>query len=460
MQGKATLDAQVHYPDVTGFYSDLFSGPDLVHYAATKGYADSQVNKRVWFKTPETQKTKIIATMDVRRTGTEAPYVDKKDFDGYMILSFEDGTKAYIATGEKEIDSYILKSDADAVIVKGSSVMMVDGTYLDLDGERMITSDKKVSVVLSKDEIGVSVKEDCNLSVKTSEVKSLKTLEGINEEPDKNVRGLIWNYKDNTLNISAITGQYMYYINDKVLPGGAAPNGSLKYYIGDIEKNTELSGYIDHDGLNVLNGTIENDAGFYRIDKLADVKFKGAAIGDIIMLKRNEEIIVGGDNPEFAITPVSKIVPVEKHSDFNAMREKLDSFREAEEIVDKIGDAKKYTTRSFLSGGAGLNKIDDFGTYVTWSIDVPKDGNYDLVVKYAGFNGAGGIVPRIVKIGDNYFTANIIDTGSYGPKETDWHTARIRLNTPLKKGENLVTIYPISGSWNIDWLGFIKSDKE
>ena len=460
VQGKAALDAKVHYPNVTGFYSDLFSGPDLVHVPAIKGYAASQVNKRVWFKTPLVNKTKMITTMDVRRSGEDAPYVDKKEYDGYILLSFEDGTKAYVATGDKEINSYILKSDADAVILKGSSIMMVDGTYLDLDGERIITSDNEVSLTLGKDEIGVSCKVDCNVAIKTSEVKSLKTLEGVNEETDKNVRGFIWNYKEGMLNISAITGQYMYYINDKVMPGGDAPGSSLTYYIGNDEKTTALNGYVNHDGLKVLNGTIENDAGFYRIDTLKNIKFKGASEGDIIMLKRNEEVIAEGDGYEFKITPITKLVAVEETSDYQSMQEKLDSFTEAEAFVDKTGDVKKYTTRSFLSGGAGANNLDAFGTYAVWSLNAPKDGTYDLVVKYAGFNGVDGIVPRIIKIGDNYYTANIIDTGSYGPKETDWHATRIRLNVPLKKGENLVTIYPISGSWNLDWLGFVTSNKE
>ena len=50
--------------------------------------------------------------------------------------------------------------------------MMVDGTYLERRGEKIISSDKKVSVTLGKREIGVSAMEDAEIKKKKQDERA------------------------------------------------------------------------------------------------------------------------------------------------------------------------------------------------------------------------------------------------------------------------------------------------
>ncbi len=459
VKGNAALDAKIQYPKVTGYYSDVFSGPDLVaHYPKSGGPV---ITKRVWFETPKVNKTKMITTMGVHHKNDNPTYVDTVSYDNYMLLTFDDGTKVYAATGDGPINAVNVVSDAVAVVTNGDSIMMVDGTYLEYRGEKIIESDKKASVVIGKDELGVSAYTDVNLWIATNEVKTLKTFKGFYEDPNQNSRGFDWNYSDGKLNIKAYKGFYSYYINDKAIPGAKLENQSMKYTINGEEKEVLLSGYVNHDGDAVLSGNIVNDTGYYIIEEIEGVRLNNARKGERLLLGKDAQILVIGDNASFKLNSlVSQKVETVKYDNPDEIKGKLNVFEEAENFVSKQGNGKKYTSRSFLSGGAGVSKLDILGDYMTWELNVPEAGNYDVVVKYVGWASTTGSIERMISLNEKDFLgANLHETGSYGATPEEWIAERIKTNISLKKGINTLTLYPLSGQWNIDWVGLVKSDK-
>lgn len=459
IQGNVALDTKIQYPGVTGYYSDIYSGPDLIPYYPSKG--NPAITKRVWFETEKTNATKIVATMGVRQKNDTPTYVKNEDKDGNLLLTFEDGTKAYISINGNPVEDKNIKTDADALIIKGDSIMMVDGTYLELDGEKTISSDKKVSVTMGKREIGISASEDCEISLLTGDVNSLKSAKGVPEEEKQFTRGFYWECNDGITSVKAYPGFYSYYINDKPLPGGSAENSTLTYYIDDVEYKTELTGYKNHDEVNVLSGKITNSSGFYTIEDIKDVKLKGGAKGDRLLMNKDENIVVSGDSPVLKLKSASSVkYEAVKIDDPDTFKNELNAFEEAENFKSKSGDAKIYTTRSFLSGGAGISTFNNFGDSMTWEINVPEAGNYDVVIKYVSWSAVvPGVAERLIEVNGELGLAQIAETENYGSAPEEWVASRIKTNATLKKGKNIITVYPISGLWNIDWIGLIKSDK-
>ncbi len=459
-KGNAVLDAKVHYPKVTGYYLDIFSGPDKVDKAPLmKRFQTSQVHKRVWFETPKTNKTKMIATMDVRRSSDGAPYVKSEEKEGYVYFSFEDGTKAYVATGDEPMDTGRFQTDAAAIVIKDHSIMVVDATSVIMDGEKFLTSDEKISVAYGKNEINVSADKAFKAEIKTDEIRRLRTYHEIEEAPNQSSRGFNWSWNNGYLKVDGYNGYYSYLINDKPAPGAVAEDYTLRYSISDQEKEATLSGYMDIDGKKMLNGNIENSAGFYKVEDINNVSLKGVKKGDVVLFENNEAITSTGENAVLKLTALSdKIYAAEANPDYDSVKAQAAAFVEAENYFDKTSGATVYTTRKFLSGGAGYSGFNAFGTTTTWEFDVPAEGKYNLVVKYAGWSGLGGVTQSLVEANGVMGTVNFPETGSYGAVEAEWTATTVKTEWALKKGKTRITLYPIFGSWNMDWLALVKAE--
>ena len=234
---------------------------------------------------------------------------------------------------------------------------------------------------------------------------------------------------------------------------------NLKYKVGENEKEVTLKGYYNHDGKKSLSGNIENEAGFYLAEEINNVTLKGMATGDMALLATNEPISTDGDDPVLKIKPLSDtIYQGVIDPEHEAVKASLSAFVEAEDFGEHLGSITKYTTRKFLSGEAGASGLNVTGSYAIWEFNVPENGKYDLVVKYVGWSGVEGIVKRIIDFEGNIGTVDFPETGSYGAQESEWITYTAKTNVELKKGKAKITVYPISGSWNIDWLGLKKSE--
>jgi len=458
IRGNVALDTKIQYPKVKGYYSDLFSGPELIHLKPVSG--DPPVSQRVWFETPKTNATRIVATMGVRTTVENPTYVKSEQQNGAMLLTFEDGTRAYISLEGNPIDYKGIKTDADAVVIKGESIMMVDGTYLERRGEKIISSDKKVSVTLGKREIGVSAMEDAEITVKTGTISGLKSQLGIVEEEKQSTRGFYWECNEGITNIKVYPGFYNYMYAEKPLPGAPVNNSTLTYYVDGVEKKAELMGYINHDEKAVLSGNIQLTPGFYTVEDINDVKFKGGIKGARLILNASESIMISGENPVLKLNSASSVkFEAEKVADQAELKENLDVFIEAEKFSEKTGEGNTYNTRKFMSGGAGVTAMNVFGDSMTWEVNVPEAGIYDVVINYVSWSAVvPGAAERIIEMNNILGLAEIPVTDNYGSTAEDWISTRVKTKFSLKKGVNKLTIYPISGLWNIDWIGLVKSE--
>ena len=249
-------------------------------------------------------------------------------------------------------------------------------------------------------------------------------------------------------------------MNDKPLPGGKANDSVFSYYIDGAENKAEFTGYVNHDGVDILSGKISNSAGFYTIEEINDVKLKGASKGDRILLNQNENIVIDGKEPVLKLKSASSIkYDSVKIDDPDTYKNEVIVLTEAEDFVEKSGAGGMYNTRTFMSGGAGVTNFNNFGDSMTWEFDVPENGNYDVVVKYVSWSSSiPGVAERVIEINGKLGLTQIAETGNYGSSPEEWIASRIKTEVALKKGKNKITVYPISGLWNVDWIGLVKSE--
>lgn len=338
--------------------------------------------------------------------------------------------------------------------------MMVDGTFVERRGEKIISSDKMVSVTLGKREIGVSAQEDAVITLKTGNVTGLKSTTGIPEPEKQSSRGFNWECNDGITTVKAFPGYYSYMYEDKPLPGAPVENSVLKYYVDGNESKAELTGYIDHDENAILSGSIQLTPGFYTVENINGVMLKAASNGDRILLNANESIVVTGDDPSLKLVSASSVkYKSEKIADHEDLKSKLSAFAEAEKFVSKDGAGGIYNSRKFMSGGAGVNEFNTLGDSMTWELNVPEAGTYDVAIKYVSWSPVlPGVSERMIEVNGVLGLTEIAETGNFGSTPEDWVATRISTKLTLKKGVNKLTIYPISGLWNIDWVGLIKSE--
>lgn len=138
--------------------------------------------------------------------------------------------------------------------------------------------------------------------------------------------------------------------------------------------------------------------------------------------------------------------------DFTA-KGQLTVFKEAEDATFLSKGAAIYSTRQFLSGGAGVQLLNTPGQRAEYNITIPEDGVYDLVVKAVAWEGD---TKRIFSVGDTDYLVNIAPTASWGTTPEQWVATKAPIGAELKAANYTITIEPHSLSWNYDWLGLIK----
>lgn len=171
-EGNAVLDAKVQYPSsgVKTFYNNTFALSDMQVYPASGQYANSNVQRRVWFQTPRVDRTKMIVTLDVHRDGTEARYVDTEEHETYVKMTFADGTVVLVNTqepGKAVTTEEGISFDGTAVMYNDRSIMLALGTFLSWGDKELIRCENRASVVMGDNELGISTYTDQKISIDT-----------------------------------------------------------------------------------------------------------------------------------------------------------------------------------------------------------------------------------------------------------------------------------------------------
>ncbi|MEG2669506.1 MAG: heparinase II/III family protein [Oscillospiraceae bacterium] len=485
VQGDAALDAKVQYPEkIEGFYSNLFSGPDLIGFKPKFDFETAPIQKRVWFQTEKLAQTKMVTTLDVHKEDEAAQYIKSETFDNYIKMQFEDGTYVYVNTSDKdEITVENMKFNGVALVVNENSIMLVDGKSLSVDEKLVMQSDVPVSIAKGKDELSISsITKDANVSVSIPNTTAMRDEKGRAIESADSGVGITWNQNGENGEFKMYPGSYNLILNNKFEAGKILSTKPANVKINGKDTSVNMEYYKDHDGKLCARGELPLENGFYYIDDATKgLSIRNCSLGDVLVANSKEEISVKDLESldveiklELNSLATGKMkVSTERNS--NAAKSKCDVVVEAENFKKKLGNGVAYNTRSFLSGGAGITEFNVSGDYMSWNMDVPEDGEYDIVIRYVSWDGtnirpAGTTLAekplkkdykliRFFKLGDekDEFVAPM--TGSYGSTEEEWAALRVHSKAQLKKGENELKIWAKSGLWNIDWIGLVKSDK-
>lgn len=456
---KAALDVQVKYPEVTGSYSDIFSGADLVEYTPGGSYAGQKVTERAWFSTKDAyEEIRLMTVMSVSQKDDEPRYTDATDRGDYVEFAFEDGTVIYANKTHGEMKCREFVTDAAAIAVKKKTLMVVDATYVRRNGETLLESDKDISFVYGKGELSFSADNDASFKIKTDEIKSVLNEKGTVITPGKMEYGYNWCYKDGYFTAEMYKGFFTLYLNGKKLPGVPVSSRKIAYEVDSQKYEADANTYYNHDGELVSNAEVTASPNYYFIEEMNGISLeKNVIAGKPISVNGIISASVTGEKPVLKMRSMSggKKLNGLKNNNTDEVRAKLDIFREAELFDAEYGSAA-YRAVAFLSGGAALSNHDTMDDSVLWKIDAPEDGEYYLAVKYASWSSENGKVRRLISVNDVAYDLILPSTETYAQAEADFTAAVTNETVSLKKGENTIILMPEVGMMRTDWLGFIK----
>jgi hypothetical protein len=154
-------------------------------------------------------------------------------------------------------------------------------------------------------------------------------------------------------------------------------------------------------------------------------------------------------------TKDTQIASAEAVADFDAVKDSLTVFFEAESFIGRCASgASVYSTRSFLSGGAGVTGFNNPTSILTYEVEVPEDGKYDLVVKYVSWEQDGAV--RSLYVDGKEYGFSLPKTSGWGTTPSEWIAGVAPLSIELTKGKHTLVVQPRLGLWNVDWFGLIK----
>jgi len=460
-KGKAALDAKVHYPAVEGYYSDIWSGPDLKPAPSPNdSTATRQVHKRVWFETPEAEKQRIVTTMNVHKKDEPAKYVYSDVKDGVMTLSFEDGTRVYIRLSEDAaaIDTGIYTTDAEVLTVKDDTLMAVHGSFVNKNGEEFIKAGSKISFTWGDGYLGFSSMTDSNISVVCDEVYKIKTSMGKELAKDKTIDANTWKYENGKLAVDFMCGEYTYLLNEKAVPGAAAEDATIYVNVDGAEVPVELTGYMNHYDEATYTGTVETRGGFYRIDEVKNVNvLNNSKVGEISFLpKKIGFLATGKEDVRLKLTSLSKGTYFGIDSDFETLFPQVTILAEGEDSYENnMPGTSKYNSNNAKPKGGVIQLPAITEGYAKWEIEVKEEGYYDLGMRYAAWGAES--YKKVLQIDDDkYFNLDSTAFGGIGRNPQDWSHPKFDLNVYLTPGKHDITLWGVEGMANFDWLGFIK----
>ncbi len=481
-KGEAQLDATVIYPEkVTGRFIKGYAGPDLINHPKEVDYdttntpdSNQRNQQRVYFATKPVSETKMITTLDVHKKDYPAQYIKQERGEGYIKLSFEDGTVAYIQTGNNAditVDNYTF--NGSSLVVKEESILLVNGTYVTKDGKKIIESDVSVTVAFGKNQLEVSsIENDANVKVYSDITKIINVKEELRREifENENKYGIKWSRGNDYSEFSLYNGYYSMYLNGKILPGTPSEDVYLNLILDGEENTVKCTGYYDHDGNIKGNVVLKDLNGFYLINDMKNVTLSQSE--NIMKVNGSVTVNVEGSSSLLDIKKINES-NISFEDDFNAMKDNADSIVEGENFISKIGvgEIANDSVYSFLSGGKIIQNISAIGEIVNYTIDVPEDGIYNLMINNVVYNTETP-ADLCIKIGKESVLCSLpVTNGPSGPNiargtsvwgvsPVDWHVCCLNEPLSLKKGKNILQIIGLGGgNVKIDWIGLKKAEK-
>ncbi len=426
------------------------------------------------FTTEQTPAATFVSTMEAYKVGTAPAEVASENHGTYEKLTFEDGSVVYARLAESgEIDAGTIKFDGTAAAVKGDTVLLVDGTKLVKDGVTIIQNDQPATVVYGDDRLSVSGPSDTKVSLHAPEVARLREADTGADIPQGGavaeavgLRGAQWDKSGDTITLHVEKGQRAFKLNDAPMPYSMEPVTVTTEIDGEQAEKT-LQVYTDTEGVPVAWGKLGNTAGLYHVTEAPEgFVFDRHGAPKYVYLEENASFIIRGALGPVKLTKVGgdDVAPTEVWVDPEDARNKLSfDWVEAETYTYATPNVGIYTNRPFLSGGKGVGNWGSVGQKIEWTLNVPKAGTYDLVLKYvAGFANGQTVTNRSLMIGGEgmAFTApptlNSNGQPDVGSQPEYWRGLRVKLGKQLPAGLVDLTMYNDKGGMNLDWIGLIE----
>ncbi|WP_127582554.1 DUF4962 domain-containing protein [Paenibacillus koleovorans] len=483
LKGEAGLKVRFHAPqNLRTEYEDRFLGIGDVELPPGKAFTGEQ-QKHAAFITPKTEKATIVSTLEAYKRDSAPQNVVSEDHGTYMKLTFTDGTDVYVrmTTDGGEIDASAggggIRFNGTAVAVKGDSVLLVDGTKVVRNGVTLIESDQPATVAYGRDRLSVSGPSDSQVKLHAPGVTRLRDGEsgtditrGGSVADGMGLRGVQWDAAGNTLTVHVEKGQRDFKLNDVAMPQPLA-DVALQTVIDGVSSTTTLHAYSDTQGVAVAWGNLTNAAGLYEVEEApAGLFFERHGKRKSVYLEANAAVILQGATGQLKMKKVGTGVPsaTEQWVSPDATRSSLYfNWQEAESFVAFGGKSfNKYSSRPFLSGGIGVTAWDQPGQWAKWTINVPKNGKYDLALKYASGEPLGTQLGRLAMVGNQayYFavspTTDANGNPNWGSTPEIWKGVRVKTGQQLVAGPVDITLWHAGGAMNLDWVGLIEEQPD
>ncbi|WP_261306495.1 DUF4962 domain-containing protein [Paenibacillus andongensis] len=479
LKGAAGLKVRFHAPlNLRTEYDDQFLGIDGSELKPGGAYAGEQ-QKHAAFITPKTEEATFVSTLEAYKRDSAPQNVVSENHGNYMKLTFADGTVVYIrmTTTADEIDTGSIRFNGTAVALKGDSVLLVDGTKVDKDGVTLIESDQPSTIVYGRDRLSVSSQSDSQVALHAPGVERLRDgvsgadiLRGGPVTDGMGLRGVHWDAAGSTLTIHVEKGQRDFKLNQIAMPQ-PLPELELQTVIDGVSGSTTLHAYSDTEGTSVARGNLTNIAGLYEVEEAPEgLLFEQHGRRKSVYLEANAAVILQGATGMLKMKKIGSGAPsnAELWTNPDQMRSSLYvNWKEAESYVAFGGKSfSKYSTRPFLSGGVGLAGWDQPGQWAKWTMNVPKAGKYDLVLKYTSGMPAGTIVGRLAMIGNQAYyleappTTDSNGNPNWGTTPDVWKGLRVKTRQQLAPGPVDITLWNAGSAMNLDWIGLIEEQPD
>ncbi|MFD2332784.1 DUF4962 domain-containing protein [Cohnella sp. GCM10020058] len=432
------------------------------------------------FSAPKATSSTFVSTMEAYKRNSTPQNIASENHGNYMKLTFEDGTVVYVrlTTATGEIDAGSIRFDGSAVALKGASVLLVDGKKVVKNGVTLIESDQSATIAYDGAQLSVSGQADpTQISLEAPGVLRVRDFDTGTDFPSGGAvasglanRGMQWAMSGSKLLLHVDKGQHAFKLNNAPMPQ-AQPNATMPVEIDGAASSVTMQVYGDTEGVPVAWGKLNNEAGLYEVQEApAGFVFEKHGKPNTVYLEAGASILVRGASSLLKLARIgtSNPAPVEVWTNPDDKRSTLNlQWKEAEAYV-AVDGPKKYSTRPFLSGGVGLGEWKSTGQWVKWTINVPKAGKYDLVLKYvAGFDPVGTMTGRLAMIGDTpyYVEAPATLDGNgvpdWGRTPEVWKGLRVKTDQQLPAGPVDITMWDAQGGMNLDWIALIeKKDDE
>ncbi|WP_187433972.1 DUF4962 domain-containing protein [Paenibacillus methanolicus] len=473
-QNGAAMDVKFHYPAVQEASStDQYLTAQGEVVMPSGSWASKPLQRHATFTFPKTQETTIVSTFEPYRAGTQPlGIVESTNHGTYQHLLFADGTHVYVRLsdgGTVMADGF--EFDGIAVTSKADSLMLVGGTKLVKDGVTRFQSDVPATIVIDDKELTVSSGTNMNVQVYVPNDAVLHDQHynpvplGGDVQQALNENGLHVEKNGQLLTVRAGRGDHRFHLR-----GGSPPTQqppiTLNVELDGVSTPVTLKAHGSYDGGIAAWGQLPQvPAGLYEILEASEglVFQKFGTPKPSMFLDASPMIIMEGSGGTLRLRTAGsgERTDTEAVDDYDAVKDGLASFKEAEFFESTAGGKfDVYTSRPFLSNGTGVAAWNQKGQSITWKLDVPQSGQYDLVVKYvAGWDLTGeDQTTRLIQLGGDMYTAEAPKTYNWGTEPQYWKALRIKTGTSLAQGSATVTMWNVLGPMNLDWVGLVESE--